>query len=44
MGENAHVRGELKAKSIVVYGTVTGNITVAERCELKSSARNSTAI
>jgi cytoskeletal protein CcmA (bactofilin family) len=38
VGENAHVRGELKAKSIVVYGTVTGNITVAERCELKSSA------
>lgn len=38
VGENAHVRGELKAKSIVVYGTVTGNIAVTERCELKSSA------
>jgi cytoskeletal protein CcmA (bactofilin family) len=38
VGENAHVQGELKAKSIVVYGTITGNITVTERCELKSSA------
>jgi cytoskeletal protein CcmA (bactofilin family) len=39
LGKNADVRGELKTKSIVVYGTVTGNINVAERCELKSTSQ-----
>src|SRR2546423_13240302 len=36
IGENADIRGEVKTKSINVYGKVHGNITVAERCELKS--------
>ena len=36
IGENADIRGEIKTKSITVYGKVYGNITVAERCELKS--------
>lgn len=36
IGENANIRGEIKTKSITVYGKVHGNITVAERCELKS--------
>src|SRR5246127_4521233 len=36
IGENADIRGEIKTKSITVYGKVQGNITVAERCELKS--------
>jgi cytoskeletal protein CcmA (bactofilin family) len=36
IGENADIRGEVKTKSITVYGKVQGNITVAERCELKS--------
>src|SRR5437763_17022366 len=36
IGENANIRGEVKTKSITVYGKVHGNITVAERCELKS--------
>src|SRR5712691_2885709 len=36
IGENADIRGEIKTKSITVYGKVHGNITVAERCELKS--------
>jgi cytoskeletal protein CcmA (bactofilin family) len=36
IGENADIRGEIKTKSITVYGRVHGNITVAERCELKS--------
>ena len=36
IGENADIRGEIKTKSITVYGRVQGNITVAERCELKS--------
>ena len=30
------VEGEIKTKSITVYGKVQGNITVGERCELKS--------
>jgi cytoskeletal protein CcmA (bactofilin family) len=36
IGENADIRGEIKTKSITVYGKVQGNITVNERCELKS--------
>src|ERR1700756_5412208 len=36
IGENADLRGEIKTKSITVYGKVQGNITVGERCELKS--------
>ena len=35
IGENADVRGEIKTKSVTVFGKVHGNIT-AERCELKS--------
>jgi cytoskeletal protein CcmA (bactofilin family) len=36
VGENAEIRSEIKTKSITVYGKVHGNITVSERCELKS--------
>src|SRR5215469_3616454 len=36
IGENADIRGEIKTKAITVFGKVHGNITVAERCELKS--------
>jgi cytoskeletal protein CcmA (bactofilin family) len=36
IGEHADIRGEIKTKSIVVFGKVQGNITVNERCELKS--------
>jgi cytoskeletal protein CcmA (bactofilin family) len=35
IGENADIRGEIKTKSITVFGKVHGNITVGERCELK---------
>jgi cytoskeletal protein CcmA (bactofilin family) len=35
IGENAVIRGEIKSKSVTVYGKVRANIT-AERCELKS--------
>ena len=38
IGENADIRGEIKAKSITIYGKVHGNIVVVERCELKSKA------
>ena len=37
IGEKADIRGEIKVKSIAVYGKVQGNITVDERCELKST-------
>lgn len=39
VGENAHVRGEIKTKSVTVFGKVDGNITVSDRCELKSNAQ-----
>lgn len=38
VGENAHVSGEIKTKSVVIFGKVQGNIAVTERCELKSNA------
>ena len=38
VGENAVVNGEIKTKSVVIFGKVIGNITVGERCELKSAA------
>ena len=38
VGENAEIRGEIKTKSVSVLGKVHGNITVDERCELKSRA------
>jgi cytoskeletal protein CcmA (bactofilin family) len=38
VGENAYVQGEIRTKSVVLFGRVQGNITVTERCELKSSA------
>ena len=36
IGEDANIRGEIKSKSVTVYGKVQGNIT-ARRCELKSN-------
>src|SRR5713101_648601 len=34
VGENAHVRGDVKSKIVIVKGKMHGNITVPERCEL----------
>ena len=39
LGKNAQVKGEIKTKSVTVHGTVVGNITVTERCELKASSQ-----
>jgi cytoskeletal protein CcmA (bactofilin family) len=36
IGENADIRGEIKTKSIIIFGKVHGNIAAEERCELKS--------
>ncbi len=38
VGENSEIKGEIKTKSVTVYGKVHGNITVEERCELKARA------
>jgi cytoskeletal protein CcmA (bactofilin family) len=38
VGENSEIKGEIKTKSVTVYGKVHGNITVDERCELKARA------
>ena len=38
VGENSEIKGEIKTKSVTVLGKVHGNITVEERCELKSRA------
>src|SRR5438874_7853243 len=34
IGEHAQVKGEIKAKSVTVRGTIEGNILATERCEL----------
>ncbi|MEI6278376.1 MAG: polymer-forming cytoskeletal protein [Verrucomicrobiae bacterium] len=39
LGKNAQVKGEIKTKAVTVHGTVNGNITVTERCELKASSQ-----
>jgi len=38
LGKNAVVKGEDRTKSVTIHGTVNGNVTVQERCELKSNA------
>jgi cytoskeletal protein CcmA (bactofilin family) len=39
IGESGDVHGEVKAKSVIVMGKVQGNITVSERCELRSRSQ-----
>ncbi len=36
VGKNAHIKGEIRTKSVIVDGTVDGNITAGERCELRA--------
>ena len=36
VGKNGHIEGEVRTGSVAVYGTVDGNITAVERCELHS--------
>ena len=38
VGENAQIIGDIKTRSVVVFGKVEGNITVTDRCELKQNA------
>lgn len=38
VGENATIVGDVRTRSVVVFGRVEGNIAVTDRCELKRSA------
>jgi cytoskeletal protein CcmA (bactofilin family) len=38
VGEHGDIRGEIKAQSVAVFGSVQGNITVRDRCDLKAHA------
>jgi cytoskeletal protein CcmA (bactofilin family) len=38
VGENSRIIGNIKTRSVVVFGKVEGNITVTDRCELKQNA------
>src|SRR5438477_5425851 len=35
VGRNAHVRGEIRSRSVTIHGTVDGNLTAGEKCELR---------
>lgn len=39
VGKSAHVQGEVKSKSVIILGSVQGNIEAAERVELKATAQ-----
>jgi cytoskeletal protein CcmA (bactofilin family) len=39
VGKSANVQGEVKSKSVIIFGTVQGNIDAAERVELKATAQ-----
>lgn len=39
LGKNSFINGEIRVKTAVIHGTVMGNITVTEKCELKSSSQ-----
>lgn len=34
--KNAQIRGEIHAGSVTLFGTVEGNVTASERCELRA--------
>jgi cytoskeletal protein CcmA (bactofilin family) len=38
IGQQAWVKGPVTTRSVIVHGHVEGNISVQERCELKSTA------
>lgn len=39
VGKSAHVQGEVKSKSIIIHGSVQGNIEAVERIELKATGQ-----
>ncbi len=34
--KNAQIKGEIRAGAVTVFGTVEGNVTATERCELRA--------
>lgn len=38
VGENAHIKAEIRTRSVTVYGKVHGNIIATERVEIKGGA------
>ncbi len=36
VGKQARIKGDIKTRSVIVDGMVNGNITAAERCELRA--------
>jgi cytoskeletal protein CcmA (bactofilin family) len=36
VGKNAHITGEIRTGSVTVFGTIDGDVTAVERCELHS--------
>ena len=36
VGPNAHVRGDIRTRSVTVHGTVDGNLSAEQQCELRS--------
>jgi len=38
VAENAHIKAEVKTKSVVIYGKVHGNIVAVDRVDIKASA------
>src|SRR3954468_21532145 len=36
VGKNAQIRGEVRVGSVAVHGTIDGNVTATERCELRA--------
>jgi cytoskeletal protein CcmA (bactofilin family) len=39
VGKSAHVQGEVKSKTIIIHGSVHGNIEAVERIELKATGQ-----
>jgi len=39
VGKSAQVQGEVKSKSVIIFGSVQGNIDAAERVELKATGQ-----
>jgi cytoskeletal protein CcmA (bactofilin family) len=39
VGKSGSVQGDVQAGSVAIHGTINGNVTVNDRCELKSNAQ-----
>lgn len=39
VGSSAKIQGDIKTDAVAISGTVTGDVTVAGKCDLKSSAQ-----